>query len=384
MSNVRAIFLWMAVAVGCGDDHPPAMNDATPADDAALPDADPGVCSHQVAAAALAAGTWDPRFTLDGLGVDGQLDQIAASPSCDIWAMGQLEQPSGDIALRVTHFTGTAWAQVALDFEAGACTGFAVSPTTGDVSVGCTVSVPGRLVGRIYRVTGSAVELVADELPHVDVVAYAPDGTLWIGGGSNAGFLGRLDGTSVTTVEAGFDRPVRLLDVASSTDIVVAGPFLKIGNTNARGIARWDGTAWQPLGMGVRGYPNAIARSATTVYATTSDLLLGAFDGTQWTELATAASGLTRRPEFHFRALEVVGDAVVAVGRADLTDGSGSNALVYQGGMFRSLGGGVQGTTVSGLAVTSDAVWIGGDIVEVGPAGSRIPSLGVARYQLAD
>jgi hypothetical protein len=111
-------------------------------------------------------------------------------------------------------------------------------------------------------------------------------------------------------------------------------------------------------------------------------LLLGAFDGTTWHELATPVAGLTPQPVFNFNAIQAIAGGVIAVGTAQLDNGSGRGALVFRGGRFTALGGGVHAIGLSGLAIARDAIWVGGLSAEVGTRDRALPSIGIARYVL--
>ena len=86
---------------------------------------------------------------------------------------------------------------------------------------------------------------------------------------------------------------------------------------------------------------------------------------------------------FNFNAIQPIVGGVIAVGAAQLDNGSGRGALVYRGGRFTALGGGVHAIGLSGLAIARDAIWVGGLIAEVGSKDRALPSAGVARYVLA-
>lgn len=60
-------------------------------------------------------------------------------------------------------------------------------------------------------------------------------------------------------ITGGFNKDPQTLTLLRSGDIVVSGPFTKIGDVDVPGVARFDGTAWHPLGDGLPGRVNAIS-----------------------------------------------------------------------------------------------------------------------------
>ncbi|MBL9023471.1 MAG: hypothetical protein JNL21_14835 [Myxococcales bacterium] len=325
------------------------------------------------------------------LGIAGSLDRIAAGGSaCDVYGVGAFSHVAGARAAgRVVHFDGTSWTSLGDSLPADAwCPAIDVSPE-GEVAVGCMVfPTAGDAVGVILKREGN--EMVETEVPGlgpVMVVKWSPEGTLWVGGGAGAGFLARIDGTDVTVVESELDGQVQYIDAASDTDIVVAGPFQWAGGVAARRIARWDGTTWSPLADGLPGAPTALARDGSLVYASTYDegegaYLLGLFDGTEWRELATPGSGVTKQNIFNFNALTVVDGAVIAGGAIELDDGTGRGVVVYRDGVFSASKGGVSAISVGGLALTNDALWVAGAVTAAGPSTEPVSSVGVARLVL--
>ncbi len=380
----------------CGDEGPASVWDVSKqvmlsaGDQLLLGGSFPGVDGvHSQAVIAHDGAAWQPQGT-PGLGLGGSLDRVAVSPAtCELWGTGLLSHVAGaPTRAHVVRFTGTGWQPITDDLPRDAsCPGFAVSPT-GDVALGCTLfRDDGTAVGRVYRVAGTRLAQLGDDQPAVQAVAYDPSGALWIAGGSATGFVARLDGAAFTTIEAGFDAPVNQLDVVGPRDVIAAGAFTHVGPSEATRIARWDGTAWRALGAGLPGPVTALAHHADRVYASTFDegngaFLLGAYDGTRWTELATPAAGLTPSSAFNFNTIAVSGDTVIAGGSATLDNDAGRGVLVYRNGAFTALGGGVHAVIVSGLALSRDAIWVAGVIAEAGAAGALIPSVGVARYAI--
>jgi hypothetical protein len=326
-----------------------------------------------------------------GLGIGGSLDRVAAGgEACAVYGVGTFTHVAGVPAVgRVVRFDGASWKNFSdtLPYDAW-CPDIDVS-ATGEVAVGCMVFPPtGDAEGKILRVDGDAMaEVPAPGLGPIAALEWSPSGTLWLGGSGIGGFLAKLEGSELTTVETGFDGGVALIDVAANDDIVVAGAFTTIGGVAANRVARWDGAAWSALGDGPPGQVLALARDGDATYVSTYDegngaLLLGVFDGTSWTELATASAGLTPRPEFSFNALRPIEGGVLAAGTAELDDGSGRGLILFDGDGFSAPGGGLSAIGVSDVALTADSAWIAGSITAAGPDDSAVSSVGVARYSL--
>jgi hypothetical protein len=228
---------------------------------------------------------------------------------------------------------------------------------------------------------------VGADLPLINTLEHDADGRLWVGGGGATGFLGRIEGDALVMVEDGFDGPVHVVDPGAAGDVVVGGTFTRVGELAAPKIARFTPLGWRPLGA-PPGFVAAIAHTASDVYVSTVDegsgfLLLGRWDGAAWTELGSAAAGITPHRHFNFYAIRIVDDAVIAAGSAVLDDESARGALVYRDGVFRGLGGGVNAIALSDLAITRDAVWVAGLIAEAGAGASKVSTVGVARYVIA-
>ncbi|MEL6770952.1 MAG: CARDB domain-containing protein, partial [Bacteroidota bacterium] len=166
----------------------------------------------------------------------------------------------------------------------------AVHPTTGDVYVA------GRYIGGfsgLLRWTGSTwdpIDLGANTNDRVYALAFAPNGDLYLGGsftalrGTEVNYIARWDGSAFSPLGQGLEGAVNslLYDDATGT-LYVGGRDNSTGfsgGTNANGsfvasnkIIAWDGSRWQPLGQGISGDRFAVI-DAMTLAPGTGDLLV--------------------------------------------------------------------------------------------------------------
>ena len=124
--------------------------------------------------------------------------------------------------------------------------------------------------------------------------------------------IARWDGSAWSPIGAGFDSPVSALG-SYRGDLIVAGDFMSSGPRSVAKIARWDGSEWRPLGDGIPSAArvSALAELRDTLYAGGvfdggAEPLLR-FDGTSWDAVPGSLQG-------EARALRVEGDSLIVVG----------------------------------------------------------------------
>lgn len=354
---------------------------------------------------------WVAVGDTSGLGLAGNVSEIAVGdPECGVY---QLVPPAvgAPDELAVYRFDGDAWSALPGGRPDGElCTQLAVS-AAGDVYLGCetpwgndgTPPVP-----RVYRHDGSAWAPLGD-IEGVDEgsiwdMAFDPAGRLWIVGGAITGFLARWDGRTWTTIESGFDAFVSHIsfEPGDSGRFVVGGGFTSIGSVAARRIARWDGSQWEALGEGFDTPLNALAYATDAIYVSSTpgdpsvgdvQWILARWDGTAWEELGTEERGLAphiahERGGIHqIDTIFVSGNDIVVAGGIYPVGTSGAtggrNVFVFDGERFQPLAGGVGAINVDAMAVTPDALLLGGFLATAGGGDQLMSSIGIARFRLA-
>lgn len=238
---------------------------------------------------------------------------------------------------------------------------------SGDLSVlGVETSV-GRKTITLNEVvlvpqTGAAMYLLANADSN-NLVGYRFDGTSW-GTANNGGdyswfhFGGTINGAIYAIAISG-------------GEIYIGGTFTDFaGRTEADRIARWDGNAWQAMGVGLGNTVRAIAVSAGNVYiggdfvdagGNTSADRITRWDGSAYQALG---SGIANNSVF---SIAVSGTDVYVGG--SFTDAGGNTAADriarFNGSAWFALGTGVN-NSVNAVLVSGSDIYIGGAFTDAG------------------
>lgn len=152
-------------------------------------------------------------------------------------------------------------------------------------------------------------------------------------------------------------------------DLIVGGKFTGVGGVSADHIARWDGTNWTPLGLGVNGKVNALTiykgnLIAAGEFTTAGGLpvnFLAQWDGTSWSdELGGVGSIVT--------SLAVIGDTLFAGGYFVEADNTPVHYIAKRDTVWLEVGGGMNGTEgqVMALTVFNGDLYAGGFFTSAG------------------
>ncbi len=214
----------------------------------------------------------------------------------------------------------------------------------------------------------------------VPVTALATSGEdVYAGGALVATFptsaqVGRWDGLLWRLLGTGFTSSSTSGEIYSllavDGGLFAGGRFTTTGRTSVQNIARWDGTAWRPVGQGLNGAVRSMlwwnggllvggefTRTAGTGIQTAVSGL-AQWTGTAWAPLGFGANGSVN-------AMAIAGSRLVLGGSfTQVTNAAGQTVLakhvaIGNGSEWSALGAGLNGSVVA-LSVSGAELWVGG------------------------
>ncbi len=206
--------------------------------------------------------------------------------------------------------------------------------------------------------------------------------------------------------DGGANDDVNALAMAGA-DLYVGGAFTRIGNTNANRIARWDGSAWSPLGTpaqnGVNNTVWAIAAAASNAiyvggaFSTAADASsasistrrIGLWNGAAWSPLGSATQNGADTEVYAIAAAATnaiyVGGSFTNVADASSALVPARNVALWNGAAWSPLGSatqnGASGVIRAIAAAAANAIYVGGFFTNVADASSAlVPARNVALW----
>jgi hypothetical protein len=216
------------------------------------------------------------------------------------------------------------------------------------------------------------------------------DGERWHGVGGGVSRLEVQPGPFPITNEIGNVQAL----LATDHGLYVGGQFDQAGVIEAHSIARWDGTNWSNLGLGLKrniqpspwkpanhwGTVQALVASRSNVFAggefhfadDRPATNIACWDGREWKPLGSGVNDYG-----YVRALAVRGAVLYAGGNfRQVGDVQANQIARWDGQAWFPLGSGIERYAVTALAVRGDSLFVGGSFDR---AGGK-PSTNIARW----
>lgn len=280
---------------------------------------------------------WFPVGSGANLGVQA----LASDTNANILYLGGVFTSIGTTpALGIAQWDGANYAPVGAGILSGAGVSALFVESNGDVIAGGTfTNIGGILTNNIARWNGASWSALG---PGLDVTVgiavvktvarfqgdlYA-GGTFTQSGTSPVNYIARWDGSAWQPVAGGTNGTVNALCVYNN-ELYVGGTFTDAGGVTVNNIAKWDGTTWSDVGGGVN-YTGAISVSALQVYS--GDLYAG---GTFTTAGTTPVNHIAR---WDGNAWSDVGGGANYTGAISVSALEVFNGDLTVGGSFDSLG----------------------------------------------
>jgi len=192
-------------------------------------------------------------------------------------------------------------------------------------------------------------------------------------GGRPMNYIARWNGTEWAPVGGGVDGAVEAL-LVDDARLLVGGRFQHAGSRQAQGVAAWDGSSWARIGSGslVSDGDYFVVRTMARFHG---DLVVGGqfessldpairgvarFDGTEWHPLGEGVQG-------DVGAMAIYRDSLYVAGGISVAGTVPVGAIArWDGTTWADLDGGIRYGGVLALAVYLDRLYVGGTFREVG------------------
>jgi len=215
---------------------------------------------------------WDgSRWSALGHGTNGHVQALAvfddgSGPA--LYAGGGFDAAGGAAATSIAKWDGTSWSSVGGAIEYGVSALAVFDDGTGPAlyAGGKFTSAGGVEAYKVAKWDGTSWSALGSGMNReVAVLTVFDDGSgpaLYAGGyfttagGTAANYIAQWDGSSWSPVGGGTAGyfgvfALSLFDDGSGPALYAAGSFTSAGGAATRGIAKWDGVSWSPLGSGI-------------------------------------------------------------------------------------------------------------------------------------
>lgn len=250
----------------------------------------------------------------------------------------------------------------------------------GSLQAQCTYSWPASAFGAGFNDVANCATVDRNG----DLVV---GGRFSTAGGGAAARIARWDGSAWSPLGTGMDFDVTALTTLANGDVLAGGSFTTAGGVPVNGVARWDGSSWSALGTGLDTFfPFGPAANAVIEMPNGDIVVAGQFsgvsgvaashiarfDGSSWHALASGFNGPVRD-------LALSGSDLVAVGSFTLSGATLVNRVAsWDGSSWSPVGTGlgIFSASAVGVSTTTGDLYVGGSFAAAG----GVPVSNIARF----
>jgi len=282
----------------------------------------------------------------------------------EILTSGGFTSFDGVAAGRVARWNGLQWGATSPGFVASAR--WLTVRQNGEVFAATAVGMQGE--GLVHRWTGFGWSTIGggfylgySQGTRINTLQALPSGRLIAGGQEGSSttpmpVVQQWSNPTWTTLATATWGRVHAAAELPNGDLVVGGQFVELSGTSATNVARFDGTAWSPLGAGIAQTVTAFAAAANGDLYALAGLSVFRWTGATWSQVGLSLSSAPK-------ALVVGVDGMPVVGG----DFAGANVQRWNGAVWNTIGGGPP-APVQSLVVLANGDLVAGPVVAGGIA----------------
>jgi trimeric autotransporter adhesin len=269
-----------------------------------------------------------------------------------------------------------------------------VMPNTDVIAGGHFTLAGGIAATNVARWDGGSWHALGEGLDStttpggVRALAALPSGELIAGGnfdvsGSNiVKHIAKWNGTAWDPIGGGMNADVYALAIAPGGDLYAGGAFSMAGSKPAVRIARWDGTVWSPLGSGLGFFGDVHSITAIP----NGDIIVGGlfekagnvftkgiarWDGSSWFALGGGLSSIDGSYPIVRSLVALPNGSILAAGSFDKAGSTLTNSVaLWDGSLWHALQSGInvgeKATVYAAAALQSGELVFGGDFYRAG------------------
>jgi len=311
-------------------------------------------------------------------------NSLVFDSSGNLYAGGDLFQISPTNATNIAKWNGSVWSGIGVgEVKSLNAPGLELNSLVFDqfgnlYAGGNFATMNGVNASDIAKLSGTnwapiSSGMISGEVQSVYAFAFDKSGNLYAGGqfsaagGANSPSLAKWNGSVWSALGLGVREDTLILGLAcdSSGNLYASGNFAKIGGIAATAIAKWDGVNWFPLGTGLNDYANSlVCDNSGNLYAggaftsaggITGTSNIAQWNGTNWLPLGSGLNGTVSS-----LALDGLGNLYAGGGFSTAGGINVSNIAQWNGNNWFALGSGVNGSVLALVCDNPGNLYAGG------------------------